>query len=92
MAQYIEKPKVLEAWQVGSKPIPSWVKKEQDKGNFISKKSKKQSINYIVVEIQDQIILVKNGDYLEYVNFENANETPIYKVHNKEVFEKKYQK
>lgn len=92
MAQYTERRIVVEAWQVGSKPVPTWVRQEQDKGNFVLKKNKKEAVDYIVIETQDQIILAKNGDYLEYVNFENVNELPIYKVHNKEIFEKKYQK
>jgi hypothetical protein len=59
MAQYAKKPETVEAWKVGSNPVPEWINTPT-----IRKKQTDDGRKYTVVLTGDGILIAETGDYI----------------------------
>lgn len=86
---YEEKPKTIEAWKIGSKPIDSWVKTMID-GQKVTNKKTDDGREYIVlIDGRDKLVAEKGQYLIQSVNYIGQT---VYSVMDAQLFDRLYQR
>jgi hypothetical protein len=89
MPTYAERPKTIEAWKVGSKPIDSWVQALIASNNVIQKKLPDGREYIVAMTIQGKLIAEKNDYFVKTIA---PNGSEVLSMMEGAAFERTYQR